>query len=172
MAIESRMRRPLPFGQPESAGPPKKRPWPTVFSLLVIVLGLAALWWWWQSRPSPEDVLSELGNEEEAMVELPSGTFQAVFLDNGQTYFGKIEERSPSYDGYYRLSNVYYLDLRQNPQDTTLPTSELKLVKLGGEVHGPDDHMDINKDHVLFIEDLKSDSKVAKAINDYLQSKQ
>ena len=41
---------------------------------------------------------------------------------------------------------------------------ETTLAKLGSEVHGPEDKMQINKDHVLFIEDLKDDSTVVKSI--------
>jgi len=41
------------------------------------------------------------------------------------------------------------------------------LLKLGNEVHGPEDQMEINREHVVFIEKLKTDGKVAKAIAAY-----
>jgi hypothetical protein len=56
----------------------------------------------------------------------------------------------------------------QPPQPITAgqtPPTNINIVKLGGELHGPTDEMRINRDTVLFIEDLKSDSKVVSAIN-------
>jgi len=41
------------------------------------------------------------------------------------------------------------------------------LIKLGNEIHGPADSMIITKDHILFIEQLKDDSKVVRAIKEY-----
>jgi hypothetical protein len=65
---------------------------------------------------------------------------------------------------------------RGNPQNgiDNPQAADSVLVKLGSEVHGPADFMDINAEHVLFVEDLSSESKVAKAIADYVskQAKQ
>lgn len=164
------MRRGPVFGAGEEEK--KKTYWGWVVFLLILITCGVGGWYWWKSQPTTSDVLSGLQEETDTgQVSVPSGTYQAVFLDNGQTYFGTIENREPK-DGYIRLTNVYYLDFRQNPQDITLPENELKLVKLGGEVHGPDDHMDINTEHILFTEDLRSDSKVAQAIADYVSKKQ
>jgi hypothetical protein len=38
-------------------------------------------------------------------------------------------------------------------------------VKVGDEVYGPEGNMNIRADQVLFWQDLKADSKVAKAID-------
>ena len=46
----------------------------------------------------------------------------------------------------------------------------MQLIKLGSEIHGPDDEMIINKDQVLFFENLKTDSTVAKSIASYQKS--
>ena len=40
----------------------------------------------------------------------------------------------------------------------------MSLIKLGEELHEPEDLMIINKDNILFIENLKADSKIVKAI--------
>ncbi len=169
MAIESKMRRGPVFGTENEE--PKKTPWIGIFLFVFLVAGGAGGWYWWKIQPTGMDVLSGLQEvTDTGQVDVQSGTYQAVFLDNGQTYFGTIEDRAPK-EGYIRLASVYYLDFRQNPQDTTLPANELKLVKLGGEVHGPDDYMDINTEHILFTEDLRSDSKVAQAIADYVSKK-
>jgi hypothetical protein len=96
--------------------------------------------------------------------------YSAVFLTNGQVYFGKLYSSSNSVD----LRDIYYLQVnqQQNLQSGTKATDattqpDISLVKLGNELHGPNDRMLINKDQVLFTESLKSDSKVVTAINDY-----
>ncbi|PJA45315.1 hypothetical protein CO174_03985 [Candidatus Uhrbacteria bacterium CG_4_9_14_3_um_filter_50_9] len=90
-----------------------------------------------------------------------SGEFQAIFLDNGQVYFGRLDA---SGDRFYSLTDVFYLQSGATPIETT---NALALTKLGNEAHGPEDQMQINIDHILFIEDMKNDSKVVQAINDY-----
>jgi|SRR3989344_6770135 len=93
--------------------------------------------------------------------------YQAVFLSNNQVYFGKLS--SPKSD-YPVLRDIFYLQVTQTlqPQDPNVspPASgqQIQLVKLGNELHGPIDEMKINKDQILFIEDLKPDSQVVKAI--------
>jgi hypothetical protein len=53
------------------------------------------------------------------------------------------------------------------PQDPNTPLqSQIQLVKLGSEIHGPTSDMKINRDQILFIENLKPDSQVLKAILD------
>lgn len=150
MAIESKMRRPTAFGQSAETGAPKKEtPWLAVVLIAVVVAASAFAWWWFGIR-------SGMGNSVP-----PAETYQAVFLDNGQVYFGKLDSRA---DGLHRLSNVYYMQLQGNTQDA----ADSVLVKLGSEVHGPADFMDINPAHILFTEDLTADSKVSKAIADYV----
>jgi hypothetical protein len=41
------------------------------------------------------------------------------------------------------------------------------LIKLGGELHGPTDTMQINRDQILLIEDLRTDSNLVAAIGNY-----
>jgi len=98
-----------------------------------------------------------------------SGQYQAVFLTNGQVYFGHLHNantQSPN------LTNVYYLQSNPaNPQNTTTKTTtttaqaQLSLVKLGNELHGPEDQMNIKANQILFWENLKNDGKVVQAIN-------
>jgi len=85
--------------------------------------------------------------------------YSAVFLDNGQVYFGEIKK---PLGAYTTLSNVYYFG-RQNSGDD----EDVSLVKLGSELHGPTDNMEINRDHILFIEELEEDSRVMEAIQEY-----
>lgn len=96
--------------------------------------------------------------------------YQAVFLSNGQVYFGKLKVQN---GGYMVLSNIYYLqsktDITSGDIQAAASDSEasVELVKLGSEIHGPVDQMVINKDQVLFFENLKSDGKVAQSIAKY-----
>lgn len=92
-----------------------------------------------------------------------SNLYQAVFLSNGQVYFGKITHR-----GWKSLSvrDVYYLQVKNIPT-SSVATDDLSLIKLGNELHGPEDGLEINWDHVLFIESLRSDSRVVNAIENY-----
>lgn len=91
--------------------------------------------------------------------------YQAVFLSNGQTYFGKVKNEKET---YVSLNDVYYMILKQplqdqnNSQDQAKP--EYTLVRLGKELHGPTS-MAINRSQILFIENLADDSKVVSAIN-------
>jgi hypothetical protein len=95
--------------------------------------------------------------------------YQAVFLNSGAVYFGKLEILNSS---YMRLTDVYYLQTKTadtvNPQPAASSTStNLELVKLGSELQGPTDEMIINKDQVTFFENLKSDGKVTQSIEKY-----
>lgn len=105
-------------------------------------------------------------------------SYQAVFLTNGQVYFGKLM-RNP---GGYKLTDIYYLQVTQPLQQagndsSKAPTAtgtaantqpNVQLVKLGSELHGPEDAMYLSGQNVLFWENLKSDSKVVDAINKYI----
>jgi len=95
--------------------------------------------------------------------------YSAVFLSNGQVYFGMMKDGRP---GYTELNDIYYLQaynppLQQAPNQQAVGQPQLSLVKLGNELHGPQDRMEINDDHIIFIEDLKSDGRVVEAIARY-----
>ncbi len=98
--------------------------------------------------------------------------WQAVFLSDGQVYFGKVVAEDKL---NIILRNIYYLQKRQalqeGAEDINKQTGNFALIKLGNEIHGPLDEMRINRQHVLFIEDLKGNSKVVKAIENYQQKK-
>lgn len=97
---------------------------------------------------------------------------QAVFLTNGQVYFGNIQDVNSK---YINLSNIYYLTTNQTVQSTgttaqnTNANSGVQLVKLGCELHAPLDQMTINRDQVTFWENLKDDGQVGKAVAQYKQ---
>jgi hypothetical protein len=99
----------------------------------------------------------------------PSGVgYQAVFLVNNQVYFGKLAGQNSQFPV---LKDIYYLQVNQPIQPLAkgqaAANPEINLVKLGGELHGPTDEMRINRDQILLIEDLRADSNLVKAIDNY-----
>lgn len=91
---------------------------------------------------------------------------QAVFLNGGQVYFGKIGTINSS---FMRMTDIYYLRVNQQvqPDGSSSSNQDISLVKLGCELHGPQDSMVINQQQVIFWENLKGDGQVAKAVADY-----
>lgn len=115
--------------------------WAAVAALVLLLI--LALWWM-------------------GWLALGASKYQAVFLSNNQVYFGKLS--SPKSD-YPVLRDIFYLQVTQQLQPGEANQANgVQLVKLGNELHGPIDEMKINKDQILFIEDLKPDSQVVKAI--------
>jgi hypothetical protein len=103
-------------------------------------------------------------NEENRFVD--SGKMQAVFLNGGQVYFGNIKALNNKYVG---LTDIYYLRVSQQvqPKQGEQAQQDISLVKLGCELHGPQDQMLINREQVVFWENLKDDGQVAKAVAEY-----
>ena len=107
--------------------------------------------------------------------------YQAVFLVNDQVYFGKLTGYGTS--STPTLREVYYLRLSAALQESAplnassrikagaasapVPSSEMVLIKLGNEMHGPIDEIKFNSAQILFVEDLRGDSKIVQAIKDY-----
>lgn len=99
---------------------------------------------------------------------------QAVFLNGGQVYFGKIEDLNSK---YLRMGNIYYLRVNQTVQPNQdngtqqqAASNDISLVKLGCELHGPEDKMLINREQIIFWENLKEDGQVAKAVAEYVKA--
>lgn len=94
-----------------------------------------------------------------------STEYQAVFLNNGQAYFGKLDTKQQGQ--YLILRDIYYFQQLRPLQGEGKENPDLSLMKLGNELHGPTDMMQINRDHVLFVEDMKDDARVVQAIKSY-----
>jgi len=92
-----------------------------------------------------------------------ASSWSAVFLTNGRTYFGQTEGESSN---FLTLTNVYYLQMQEVPAETEgeEAQSQLSLMSIEDEMHSPEDYMKINKDHVLFIQELKSDSSIVTSL--------
>jgi len=85
--------------------------------------------------------------------------YQAVFLDNGQVLFGKLGEVTSE---YRTLRDVYYIQRQVEPEKKE---ARNLLVRLGSEWHAPD-FMRINNRHIVFIEPVAPDSRVAQLIRE------
>ena len=83
--------------------------------------------------------------------------YAAVLLDNNQVYFGKLADAGSSYPV---LTDVYYIQSSVN-QETKAMNSI--LIRRGNEVHGPD-RMFLNAHHIILIEPVGANSKVAQLI--------
>lgn len=128
-----------------------------VVGLVIIIIAAIGGWFMW-SRANNNGV------------DIETDKYQSVFLTNGQVYFGKLRDVSSE---FLQLSDVYYLQTKSdsgsgssNPQTSTADQSNVQLIKLGNEVHGPEDQMTINKTQVLFYENIKPDGQVGKLIKD------
>lgn len=137
-----------------------QRRWPSIVRGTIVTVVLAGLLGWF--------AWSEYKNAQTA---IDTTKYQAVFLTNGQVYFGKL---APFNDKSMKLTDVFYLQTKtaqqddpENPQKTTTEQADVQLIKLGDEIHGPRDEMVMLTEQVLFYENLKSDSKVAESIKRY-----
>lgn len=83
--------------------------------------------------------------------------YQAVLLNNGAAYFGKLEGLGKPFP---TLHEVYYIQTREDP-NTKQRTNV--LVKRGQELHGPD-HMVLNAADIVFVEPVNPNSRVAELI--------
>ncbi len=82
--------------------------------------------------------------------------YQAVFLANGQTYFGHYLDRLGP---YVKVENAFYIT--QQPTTDENQTPESRLIRRGSELHQPLPYVLIPKSAILFVEDLRADSQVA-----------
>ncbi len=128
----------------------KSFPWLALIILIVVVVlgggvymyGRNASWW---GKPS----------------------MKAIFLVNGQVYFGQISRES-SRDLY--VNNVYYIQLQDQVDPTAAEGDQSKtvqvptLLKRGEELHRPYGDMRINREQVVAIENVGADSPIFQQI--------
>lgn len=166
MPEEIRVGRPMMSDMPPMrGGGANKMPW-IILAIVVLVLIIGAILMRDKLFSSKDSTNTNTTKSEEKQ----SG-YQAVFLTNGQVYFGKLSDINSSYS---TLTDIYYLQVTQPPlqgsqQQGQQPQqqAQLSLVKLGNELHGPVDEMSINRDQILFYEDIKEDGRVMQAIREY-----
>jgi hypothetical protein len=97
-----------------------------------------------------------------------STPYQAVLLTNGSVYFGRLQGYGSPHPV---LTDIYYIVTQTTPQEkpekpgSQPPASQVNniLVKRGKELHEPD-RMYLNPEHILFVEPVGANSKVAQLI--------
>jgi hypothetical protein len=130
---------------------PKDRAWFQIFTGILLV-GMAIL----LAGTALAITRGSSGSTEHKYIS--SSKYQAVFLNNGQVYFGNITALT---NDYVRMTNIYYLT-----QTTDKTDSNYSLVKLGcQQIHDPYDSMVINRSQVTFWENLQDNGKVVSSIN-------
>lgn len=143
---------PQPYEQPYSGPPKTKRKWvlPAVVAAVLLLGGLTA-WKFLGGTTQPRN-----------------DRYQAVFLDDDKVFFGKLKNTGGT---YLRLEQAYSTRQTDLPADATeeqkrATANNISLVKVGDLVYGPENVIMLRADKVKFWQDLKTDSKVTKAIED------
>ena len=90
-----------------------------------------------------------------ALPSIGAARYQAVFLSNGQTYFGHYIDRIGP---YVKIENAFYIQTSTPSEDQAPPES--RLIKRGNELHQPLPAVLIPRSAILFVEDLRPDSPV------------
>ena len=113
----------------------------------------------WILLPAVVGLLLSMVLDAQALPFSSTERISAVFLLDGQGYFGHLED--VPWSGTITLRDVYYFE------DASKVTSDLPLalVKRGSELHQPVDVMRIRRDKVLLVERVGLDSAVAQAIS-------
>ena len=119
--------------------------------VLLVVIALIALLFVIRSQSFRAEVANLFGPSGPDLVD--PNAYQAVFLTNGSTYFGKLQAQG---GGWFSLSDVFYLSSTEQ--------GGAQLIKRGSESQGPRDPMIIPAGQVLFIENLRDDGDVVVAI--------
>ena len=105
--------------------------------------------------------------------------WQAVFLNNGQVYFGHLTRNG--FDSW-KLSDAYYIQVtkvpvvpqaepeKKNGDKTETPQlvreeTRNTLVKMTGDLHSPENTMTIPSSNILFWQNLSKDSNIVQTIN-------
>lgn len=121
---------------------------PLIIAIVIIVLAVLGWLGWWIYGMFSDGVMRD--------------RYQAVFLSNNQVYFCKLTNVNAD---YVDCTDIYYLQVQQSVQPADSKANpQVTLAKLGSELHGPEDRMRINRDQILFWENLKDDSKVVETI--------
>lgn len=136
----------------------RRRKWPWVIVAVILVIFLALF------------TAYKVVILDKQLKGVEKNAYQALFLTNGQVYFGKLQRADAD---TIKISDIYYLQVQQTVQPKAEESAsetaqgETQLVKLGGELHGPKDEMHVDRRQVLFWENLNDNSKVVEAINAY-----
>lgn len=93
--------------------------------------------------------------------------YQVIYLANGQAYFGKLQNtrgeflvvRTP-----YTMQSVQPTPLNADEAQATTQDTSTTLVKVSGQVYGPEESIALRAEQVIFWQNLRDDSKVSQAL--------
>lgn len=143
--------------------PKKRRPLKRIFVLVAIIIVVLGLGF------GGYTVFSKA--QSSAVTGIDTSKYQAVFFNNGEVYFGKLQSLN---DKYMKLTDIFYLhsnsttsSTNSTSQNASADSSDAQLIKLGNEAYGPEDAMIISRDQISRYMNLKPDSKVVQLINKY-----
>ena len=122
-----------------------------IFVLLLVVIGLILLLLVVRTQLFRAGITTLFAPSAAEVID--RNLYQAVFLTNGSTYFGKLQQQG---DAWFVLTDVFYLSASEG--------SAPQLIKRGSEPQGPREPMIIPQAQVLFIENLRDDSEIVTAI--------
>ncbi|HLN13900.1 MAG TPA: hypothetical protein VK587_11940 [bacterium] len=112
-----------------------------IVAVLIVVVGGAA--WYWEREAPPTWTTP----------------FQAVMLDSGVVYFGRLSGYGTAHPV---LSDVYYVQSQVDPNTKAVSNT---LVRLSTQWHGPD-RMVLNPNHIVAVEPVATVSTVATLIEE------
>ena len=122
-----------------------------IFVLIVILAGYAG---------SQANAIRQLVARQRAP------TWSVITLDNGLIYYGQVKDKTAQ---FVIITEAYYTQDSSKAQagsgDTTKPTYVLARVGQN-EIYGPENTMQLNRDHIVLIQKLKDDSPVLKTIRE------
>lgn len=143
--------------KPEST-PKKRSNWAakTIVTLLIIIAIVLGGWFAWSAYSKSTNY------------GIDNSKYQAIFLTNGQIYFGKLHAFN---DESFRLTTGYVAQAKTettsgDSDDADTETSGgIVLIRLANETYGPENELFISKQQILHYENLKADSQYAKLID-------
>lgn len=91
---------------------------------------------------------------------ISQGKYTAVYLDTNQVFYGRFDRQS---DKYLSLTDAFYYQ----PGLDISTQGSIKIIKVGTELHKPTDGVNINRSHIVTVEQLSEESKVTQAILKY-----
>lgn len=103
-------------------------------------------------RPTPSSSTAETGDLSD---------YWAVSLDTDQVFYGKLKKGNP----YLEIRDAFYYQ----PGIRAASQGNIRIIKVGTELHGPEDRVMINKTHVVTTQQLTPESKIVQAIQQYLR---
>jgi len=122
-----------------------------IILLAIILIGVTVYYLFFKGESEPKDQMQN---------------WYAVKLVTGEVYYGQISNIAAD---PVVINNVYYNYDQPAGGEEKSEAGNLRLVKRGQETHGPAGTMNIVRSQVVYMEQLKEDSKVLKAILDYEQ---